>query len=75
MTAQFSEPMPAPDSIDRWEISGGTCRVTLVGETAALVDLCRCDGGEVVETLRLTDPGARAWAAMRLAEQRVGDAE
>jgi len=64
------------DGLRRWEDAGGTWRV-LHGRAGAdgdggdggegtgpLVSLCRCDGGEEVERVRV--PGADAAAYLRL---------
>ena len=56
----------APESVERWEVSGGTWRIARAGEDSATVELLRCDGGEVVELLRITDPGGIAWARAEL---------
>lgn len=58
-----------PEAIDRWEVTGGTWRIASVGKDLALVDLLRCDGGEVVDRLRLEQPKDVKWAAM----QRAGE--
>lgn len=56
-----------PAAVDRWETAGGTWSIASVGEDAAVVDLCRCDGGEVVEQLTLTSPQEVRWAQVRWA--------
>ncbi|MCB1273500.1 MAG: flavin reductase family protein [Leucobacter sp.] len=62
-------PFPvAPAPVERWELAGGTWRVAEVREGSARVDLLRCDGGEVVETITLNDPRDVRWAAVKLAE-------
>lgn len=61
-------PFPvAPAAVERWELAGGTWEVADVREGSAIVDLLRCDGGEVVETLTLSDPRELRWAAVQLA--------
>ncbi|WP_427869319.1 hypothetical protein [Leucobacter luti] len=57
-----SSPAPPPEEVARWELSGGEWRVASAGADSATVELLRCDAGEVVEILRLTDPAAVAWA-------------
>lgn len=57
----------APAAVDRWETAGGTWAVRSAGESAAIVDLLRCDGGEVVDTLHLEDPRDLRWAAVQRA--------
>lgn len=56
----------APEAIERWETAGGAWIVVRVGERLATVDLLRCDGGETVERLNLTDPEDLRWAAAQL---------
>lgn len=43
------------DVLERWQLSGGTWRVTSISDGAAEIDLCTCSG-EPVERLRSTDP-------------------
>jgi len=57
----------APAAVERWEVAGGTWEVTDFREGSATVDLLRCDGGEVVETLTLTDPRELRWVAVQRA--------
>ncbi|WP_141014197.1 hypothetical protein [Nocardioides sambongensis] len=45
------------EAVARWEVAGGTWRLSPTGPGAADVVLCRCDGGEEVERLACTDPG------------------
>jgi hypothetical protein len=62
------------ERLRRWEDAGGTWRV-LHGraaptdgagdDTGPLVSLCRCDGGEEVERLRLTGAEAAAYVRLR----------
>ena len=62
------------ERLRRWEDAGGTWRV-LHGRTAAeegagarsgpLVSLCRCDGGEEVERVRLAGDDAAAYLRLR----------
>lgn len=59
----MSDGLSTPPSVDRWDASGGTWAVTRVGEDSATVDLMRCDGGEVVERILLTEPEDLRWAA------------
>ena len=59
--------MSAPEAVERWEIAGGHTRVRAVEADRAQVDLLRCDGGEVVESITLTTPKDVRWAAERLA--------
>lgn len=56
-----------PEQLERWELAGGAWRVAEVGEDHALVDLLRCDGGEVVERLQLDHPKHVRWAAVQQA--------
>ncbi|WP_053384967.1 hypothetical protein [Leucobacter celer] len=65
---QSSLPAP-PAAIERWELSGGAVRIARVGDAAAAVELLRCDGGEVVETLTLRDPSEVRWARARRAAE------
>ncbi len=61
-------PFPTmPEPIDRWEASGGTWRVAADTGTTATVELLRCDGGEVVDLLTLTDQRDLRWARVQLA--------
>lgn len=53
------------EAVERWEIAGGTWRVASVGEGSAVVELLRCDGGECVELLRLTEPAEVRWARVQ----------
>ncbi|MBN9612745.1 MAG: flavin reductase family protein [Actinobacteria bacterium] len=56
-----------PAAVERWETAGGTWRLGCVDEGSATVDLLRCDGGEIVETLILDDPRDLRWAAVQRA--------
>jgi len=56
-----------PAAVERWQTAGGTWSVRSVGEGSARVELLRCDGGEVVETLILEDPRELRWAAVQRA--------
>lgn len=68
-----------PAVIERWEDAGGTWRVVAVsGDIAAVasqepqeavVELLRCDGGEIVDRVRLTDPYDVRWARVQQAAQ------
>ncbi|MGO1539832.1 MAG: flavin reductase family protein [Leucobacter sp.] len=58
-----------PDAVERWELSGGTWRVTQTDERSAVVELLRCDGGEVVDVLALQDPHDVRWAAVQRASE------
>lgn len=49
------------DQLIRWEESGGTWYAVGVSEVA----LCRCDGGEVVERLRVEDEETAAYLRER----------
>jgi len=57
-----------PETIDRWELSGGTWQVVFAGEDHTTVELLRCDGGEVAERLTLVDPREVRWATVQLAD-------
>lgn len=59
MTAPAS---PQLEALRRWEDAGGTWAVVSRSAASVTVALCRCDGGEVVDELVLTDPAARAYA-------------
>lgn len=58
-----------PEAIDRWELNGGTSRVQSVTGDEAVVELRRCDGGEIAELARLTDPRELRWARVQLAAE------
>ncbi len=58
----------APEEIERWESFGGTWRVSALTERSARVELCRCDGGEVVDTLVSEEPGFVRWATVQAAK-------
>ena len=45
------------DQLNRWEESGGTWYAVGTSQVA----LCRCDGGEVVELLRVEDESTAAY--------------
>jgi hypothetical protein len=64
------------ERLRRWEDAGGTWRVLhgrvtpaagdeTGGDTGPLVSLCRCDGGEEVERVRLTGAEAAAYVRLR----------
>ena len=59
--------MKTPDEITRWETFGGSWRITEVNNERAKVDLLRCDGSEVVETLESREPHFVHWAAVKQA--------
>lgn len=56
-----------PEAVIRWETAGGAWRLRGVGEDRASVELLRCDGGEVVEVLELSEPRELRWAAVQAA--------
>ncbi len=58
-----------PESVERWELSGGTWRVLSVAADRATVELRRCDGGEVAEILQLRDLHDIRWAAVQRASE------
>ncbi|MHA3683582.1 flavin reductase family protein [Leucobacter sp. HY1908] len=58
-----------PAAVDRWELSGGTWRVHGVTDAQAIVELRRCDGGEIADLVTLTDPRELRWARVQLAAQ------
>lgn len=67
-----------PVQVERWETSGGTWRVALLEEDRAIVELLRCDGGEVAEVLTIKEPRDLRWAAVqqhvaRDADRAAGD--
>lgn len=67
-------PFPlTPGDVDRWETSGGTWRVTHVGASSATVELLRCDGGEVADSLTLEGERDLRWA--RVQQASGGDNE
>lgn len=51
-----------PEQIERWEAHGGTWRISARTQTSATIELLRCDGGEVVETIVSDDPETVRWA-------------
>lgn len=55
-----------PDVIDRWETSGGIWEIHSVEEDGVTVDLLRCDGGEVVERVHLSESPDLRWARAQL---------
>lgn len=66
------EPLPAdylPAAVERWELSGGTWRVQSLTGGHALVELLRCDGGEIADLTTLTDPHDLHWARAMLADE------
>lgn len=58
-----------PEQLARWELAGGTWRVIEVGLDNAVVELLRCDGGEVIEILQLHDARDVRWAAVQQAAE------
>lgn len=56
----------APRAVARWEETGGQWNVAGLGESYALVELRQCDGGQVVETVRLKEPREVLWAKRQL---------
>ncbi len=59
-----------PAEVTRWESFGGTWEVVSADGSEARVELRRCDGGELAETLTLRDARELRWAAV----QRAGAA-
>lgn len=59
-----------PDAVSRWELNGGTWRVRQAGTDSAVVELRRCDGGEIADIATLTDPRDLRWARVQLAADR-----
>lgn len=55
-----------PTTVERWELNGGTWRVQSLTDTHAVVELRRCDGGEIAELTTLTDPHDLRWARLEL---------
>ncbi|KAB1642160.1 hypothetical protein [Gulosibacter chungangensis] len=55
-------PNTAPDAVQRWEDSGGTWKVDVLGADLVRILLCRCDGGEVVDAIETADSATVAWA-------------
>lgn len=62
-----SQPADLPAAVERWELSGGTWRVQSVSDDKAVVELLRCDGGEIAELATLTDPNDLLWSGVQLA--------
>ncbi|MBP1325683.1 nitronate monooxygenase [Leucobacter exalbidus] len=62
-----------PEAVARWELNGGTWRVSTVTQTSAAVELRRCDGGEVVDRLTLTQPRDLCWARTHALAHIQGD--
>ncbi len=60
----------APAEVQRWQDSGGAWRVAFSDEDRATVELLRCDGGEIVDRLTLTDARDVRWAAVQAAADR-----
>ncbi|MFT4232575.1 MAG: flavin reductase family protein [Leucobacter sp.] len=58
-----------PAAVERWELAGGTWRVASAGAERATVELRRCDGGEVAETIVLRDPREVRWAQVTRAAE------
>lgn len=54
-----------PERVQRWESFGGTWRIASVTPESAVVELLRCDGGEVVETFASEDPTVVRWATVQ----------
>lgn len=57
-----SSPVLVPAVIERWATAGGTFQVASVGAGSASVDLLRCDGGEIVDSVELTAAEDLRWA-------------
>jgi len=51
------------ESLLRWQEAGGTWEVLTRSESSVTVALCRCDGGEVVDRVELSEPDAVAYVA------------
>ena len=66
-----SADFPMPAAVERWEVAGGTWSITSVDSGSATVDLLRCDGGELAERIRLSDPVELRWAAMLFAAMQA----
>lgn len=58
-----------PAAIERWELSGGTWRLGAFDGERAVVELLRCDGGEVAEILTLREARDLRWAAVQRASE------
>lgn len=56
-----------PEVVDRWELSGGAWRIASVEHDCATVELLRCDGGEIAETLQLREARDIRWAEVQRA--------
>jgi len=66
-----AQPAGLPEVIERWENAGGTWVVREVLQSAtAIVDLLRCDGGEIVESVSLSDAEELRWASEQLNPER-----
>lgn len=51
------------ETLLRWQAAGGTWEVVTRSTASVTVALCRCDGGEIVDRLALTEPDALAHVA------------
>ena len=54
----MSDEVSQAQTLRRWEEMGAVWRVLSRTADGATVALCRCDGGEEVERLRITEPDA-----------------
>ncbi|WP_449278240.1 hypothetical protein [Leucobacter sp. GX24907] len=52
-----------PPVVSRWENAGGAWQIGRITPDRAIVQLLRCDGGEIVDVAELTDPAEVRWAA------------
>jgi hypothetical protein len=57
-------PSPPIEALMRWEQHGAVWRVTSLGETGAVVQLCTCSG-EPVDELCSSDPELLSYLAER----------
>lgn len=49
------------EMLERWEAFGGTWQITSRSESGVQINLLRCDGGEVVDSLTSADPKVLRW--------------
>ena len=62
-----------PAAVDRWQLNGGSWRVQSAVADRAVVELRRCDGGEIADLITLTDPHDLRWARVQLAAAGADD--
>lgn len=57
------EPAHSLETVQRWVAFGGTVRLLEHVGRGSIVELCRCDGGELVESFESDDARLNAWVA------------